>query len=182
MSALTKYPLIEDTDKTRERKTLETSSLSTSKSDYKTLSTMFPNSPIYSETNDTYRVTAKAYLSTPGPEGATLQEGDPNQFPDGVDLNYGKAPELPTDQSEYEGNYYPKLVVGELNEDGTSAGSTITPNDNFGFGAVAGTTTGPKASSTLLSQTDTISKTAIGAVSGQSFAHSEFPGALKVPT
>jgi len=175
-----KYPLIEDTGKTRERKVLETSSLSTSTSDYKTLSTMFPRSPIYSETNDAYRVIARKALSPTADDG--FQIGDLDQFGDeGVDLNYGKAPELPTDQSKFEGNYYPNLVVSGFGEDGTSAGSTVTPNDNFGSGLTAGTNSGPKASSDLLSETDAISNPTVGTVSGQSNANPTFPGALGDP-
>ena len=181
MSAKVKYPLIEDTDKTRERETLSTDSLSVSTSDYKTLSTIFPRSPIYSLTNDTYRVTAKAYLSTPGLDGVVLQEGDPDQFPDGVDLNYGEAPELPTEQSKFEGNYYPNLVVSDFGVEGTSAGSTVTPNDNFGSGLTAGTNSGPKDSSVLLSATDTISNPTVGTTDGQSNANPTFPGALGDP-
>ena len=127
-----------------------------------------------------YRVTAKAYLSTPGLEGTVLQEGDPDQFP-GVDLNYGGAPELPTEQSKFEGNYYPNLVVSDFGVEGTSAGSTVTPNDNFGSGLTAGTNSGPKDSSVLLSATDTISNPTVGTTDGQSNANPTFPGALGDP-
>ena len=177
-----KYPLIEDTDRTRTRDTLSTDSLSVSTSDYKTLSTMFPRSPIYvPDANADYRIIAQQALS---PKYGEMQGGDVDQFgPNGVDLNYGEAPALPTTQGDFEGNYYPNLVVSGFREDGTSAGSTVTPNDNFGSGLSAGTNSGPKASSDLLSLTDTISAPidTVGNLLGKSNANPTFPGALGDP-
>lgn len=181
-----KYPLIQDTNIARVRKlitpgptgddavaTLLTESV-LSTSDGASLKTMFNRSPIYTLTNESYRVAAKAALSP------TLQSGDPDQFPS-VNLDYGAAPILPTAQEKYEGAYYPYLVVDYDNagvSDGTSAGSTVTPNDNFGVGAVAGSTIGPAQSSADIALTDTISSTTVGAVPGVSNAHLHFPGAV----
>lgn len=170
-----KYPLIEDTAKTRSRVTLSpgvTNPLSTS--DYGTLSKIFPNSPIYVETNDTYRVIAKEALSP------DLQTGDGDQFPDPVDLNFGKAPALPVDQADFEGAYYPNLIANPdpAGGEGTSAGSTVVPNDNFGTGATAGSNKGPATSASMISETDTISAPSVGTTLGQSAAQPEFPGAL----
>ena len=185
-----KYPLIEDTAKTRARKTLSlgtgtVNELSTS--DYKTLSAIFPSSPIYSETNDTYRVTAKKYLSPTVDDG--LQEGDANQFPEKVDLNYTEAPKFidgikSNDGEQFDSPYYPNLIVNTdpAGGPGQKTGIPLEPNDNFGIGNPTSPDTGPSVSSGLLSQTDTISKTTVGTVAGQSFAHSAFPGALNPKT
>jgi len=186
MSAKVKYPLIQDTNTTRQRTTitpgpsgddavatlLTESALSTS--DGETLKKLFGRSPIYNITNESYRVAAKAALSP------ALQQGDPDQFP-AVDFDYGAAPKLPVEQEKFEGAYYPYLVVDYDNagvNDGSSAGSTIRPNDNFGVGAKAGDTTGPSQSSADIALTDTISSTVIGAQPGQSNAHVNFPGAV----
>ena len=185
-----KYPLIQDTNTTRKRTTitpgpsgddavatlLTESALSTS--DGETLKKLFGRSPIYNITNESYRVAAKAALSP------MLQGGDLNQFPDGVNLDYNGSPDLSagiaTTDEIFDSPYYPNLIANSdpSGGPGTGTGTPLESNDNFGTGNKVDANSGPLKSSTLLSATDTISSPPNGTISGQSNAHSAFPGAL----
>ena len=185
-----KYPLIQDTNTTRVRKlitpgptgddaaaTLLTESV-LSTSDGASLKTMFKHSPIYNITNDAYRIAAKTALSP------TLQRGDLNQFPDGVNLDYNGSPDLSagiaTTDETFDSPYYPNLIANSdpSGGPGTGTGTPLTSNDNFGTGNKVDANGGPSKSSALLSATDAIGSPPNGTISGQSNAHSAFPGAL----
>lgn len=132
-----KYPLI--TAPTREKTSLAAGGTpGLSESDTNTLRKMFPNSPIYksmsggAQSDAQYRTYAAGYLQP------TIQQGDVDQFPDGVNLDFKGTPEFPTDPAEYEGRYLPYLVVPSdpsARTDGTSSGVERAPNDNFGSGS-----------------------------------------------
>jgi len=160
---------------------------------------MFPNSPLYTagETEATVRANAKTYLQP------TLQSGDPDQFPGGVNLDYQgpvdssgvvvSATAAPTfgtlTSGQYEGRYYPFLVVPTdpaAEVDGTSTGVERLANDNFGSGNSI-TSVFPESTSAKIAET-TIEATGPIAPRGQSGAnlpdgstkttHIDNPGAL----
>jgi len=185
-----KYPLIQDTNTTRVRKlitpgptgddavaTLLTESV-LSTSDGASLKTMFKHSPIYTLANDVYRVAAKAALSP------KFQEGDLNQFPGGVNLDYSGSPDLSagivTTDETFDSPYYPNLIANSdpAGGPGTGTGTPLEANDNFGSGNKIDVNGGPSKSSELLAATDAISFPPNGTAPGQSNAHSAFPGAL----
>ena len=167
-----KYPTI--TSPLTTRKTLTAGGTTgLSNSDKSTLSTMFRNSPIYSLNDTDYRALAKTYLQPDTQSDTTLYP----HFSDPVNMNYqgtsaSPPPDFPTDPAQYEGRYYPYLVVPTdpaALADGTSSGVRRYPNDNFGSGDFVTVVT-PAATAAIISQASIEVEGAI-APSGQSGAN-----------
>jgi len=179
----TRYPLIKDTLTARQRAlntagTEESPGSALSTSDYSTLSTLFPNSPVYSSaapftSNNTYRSYASEYLL---PDN---QSGDADQFPDGVNLNYAGAPNLATPPTGLESSYYPNRRANSNPAGGegtpvTEESDKLTAGDNFGSGyevtndAMQPSTTSPAIAGTTLGDALPL---------GQSLAHALGSGA-----
>lgn len=164
-----KYPLINDADKTRVRTigsaadpNIPDSSLS--RSDYATLSVMFPNSPVYAVTDVDYRATAASLLMP------DTQIGDAAQFPS-VDMNYTGAPDLSTPPAGFDSSYYPNLIAGSdpAGSEGTATGSPLSPNDNYGSGATVDAVL-PSEMAAIISRT-TVNTSGPIAPAGQSGAN-----------
>lgn len=154
-----------------------------SNSDKATLSTMFPNSPIYSLNDTDYRAVAKTYLQPDTQNDTTLYP----HFSDPVDMNYTGAPDLSTPPTGFDSSYYPNLIAASdpAGGEGTATGTPLSPNDNFGTGATVDNVT-PAATAAIISQT-TIEADGPIAPSGQSGAnlstgtvttHTVNPGAI----
>jgi hypothetical protein len=148
---------------------------SLSNSETASLKLMFSKSPIYKITAAEYRTTAQGLLL--GGATGTKQLGDPNQFPDGVDLNYTDSPNLTNGIDGFDSPYYPNLIVGAdpAGSEGTPGATPVPINDNFGSGLPV-TEVIPSATSAALSTTsiDVLGPVGIG---GRSAAHDLNPGA-----
>lgn len=138
-----------------------------SNSDKSTLSAMFPNSPIYSQTEEGYRTLAKGYLQ-PDTQSDTT---DYPHFPTAVNMNYGDSPDLSVPPAGFDSSYYPNLIVNPdpAGGEGTAIGSSLTPNDNFGTGATVDEVL-PNKTAAVISQT-TIEVVGPIAPAGQSGAN-----------
>lgn len=138
-----------------------------SNSDKGTLSTMFPNSPIYSYTEADYRTIAKGYLQPDTQSDSTLYP----HFSDPVDMNYTDSPDLSTPPAGFDSSYYPNLIANSdpAGGEGTATGSPLSPNDNFGSGATVDTVL-PASTAAIISQS-TIETNGPIAPSGQSGAN-----------
>lgn len=184
-----KYPTI--TSPLTTRTTLEPGGTAgLSNSDKALLKKMFPNSPIYEYAGKTAEgemvaqfLTDCAALLQP-----TVQTGDADQFPGGVNLDYNESPDLNSVTSiggvDIDSPYYPNLIANAdpAGGEGTRTGTPLSPNDNFG----QGTAYGDLAASPPLTPAATAVKIAttsidvIGPIGilGQSPANSVNPGAL----
>lgn len=176
------YPLIADTDTTRARTIggvadpAVPSVSSLSRSDYSTLSAMFPSSPIYTTADADYRATAAGLLMP------DVQTGDSTQFPS-VDMNYAGSPDLSTPPVGFDSSYYPNLIANSdpAGGEGTATGTPLLPHDNFGSGNPVTEVT-PLATAAIISQT-TVDVSGPIAPAGQSGAgasstHDINPGAV----
>ena len=136
-----------------------------SRSDKNGLAAMFPSSPIYTYSNQTYRQFAQTLLMP------ATQVGDPDQFPAPVDMNYTGAPDLSVPPAGFDSSYYPNLIANSdpAGGEGTATGSPLTPNDNFGTGSPV-TEVLPSATAAIISQ---ITVEAVGPIApgGQSGAN-----------
>lgn len=138
-----------------------------SNSDKASLSQMFPNSPIYSMTEEEYRALAQTYLQP------AVQEGDLAHFPDGVNLDYVDSPDLSAPPAGFDSSYYPNLIANPdpAGGEGTATGNPLTPNDNFGTGATVDAVL-PSATAAVIAQA-TVNVVGPIAPAGQSGANLE---------
>ena len=173
-----KYPTIEALSTTRSAIVTGDDTQPASHSDTASLKLMFPRSPIYNVTAAQHRKTAQGLLlegNLTGPK----QEGDPDQFEGGVDLNYTASPDLTKGIDGFDSPYYPNLIVnGDPNFDGTGA-TPVPINDNFGSGDLV-TAVVPLATSAVISTTSIDVSGPVGAL-GKSAAHDINPGATNDP-
>lgn len=137
-----------------------------SNSDKLTLSRMFPNSPIYSFTEEAYRADAKGFLQ---PDEQVDDSPYPH-FSDPVNMNYADSPNLATPPAGFDSSYYPNLIANSdpAGGEGTATGAPLSPNDNYGTGATVDNVI-PAATAAIISQA-TIETTGPIAPSGQSGA------------
>lgn len=117
------------------------------------LAAMFPNSPIYTYSDQTYRQFAQTLLMP------DAQIGDPAHFPAPVDMNYAGSPDLSDASSGplslgFDSPYYPNLIANPdpAGGEGTATGVPLSPNDNFGTGSPV-TEVIPSATAAIISQT-----------------------------
>jgi len=139
---------------------------------------MFPNSPIYKKTASVYLSDMVPYLQP------SIQKGDANQFPDGVNLDYSGAPDFSKITQiggvEVDSPYYPNLIANNdpAGGEGTKTGVPLKSNDNFGTGAKVDNVN-PSATSAAIS-TLTIDVSGEIAPLGDSGTHGINPGATGV--
>jgi len=169
-----KYPTINSPLTTRTSLT-PGGSTGISNSDKLSLSTMFPNSPIYIKTASVYLSEMAPYLQP------SIQEGDANQFPDGVNLDYSGAPDFSKithiGGEEVDSPYYPNLIANSdpAGGEGTKTGVPLSSHDNFGTGAKVDNVN-PSETSAAIS-TLTIDVSGEIAQPGDSGTHGINPGA-----
>jgi hypothetical protein len=168
-----KYPTINSILTTRTSLT-PGGSTGISNSDKLSLSTMFPNSPIYRYTESNYRTLAAGYLQL------AFQTGS-SDFPDGVDMNYTGAPDLSKITHiggvEVDSPYYPNLIANSdpAGGEGTKTNIPLSSHDNFGTGAKVDNVL-PSATSAAISA-QTIDVFGPIAQPGDSGTHNINPGA-----
>ena len=173
-----KYPTINSPLTTRTSLTHGDDTLPLSNSDKRLLSSMFRNSPIYYELASEYRGRMAPYLQP------SIQEGDADQFPEGVNLDYSGAPDFSKITQiggvEVDSPYYPNLIANSdpAGGEGTNTGVPLSSHDNFGTGAKVDNVN-PSATSAVISA-QTIDVSGEIAPLGDSGTHGINPGATGV--